>query len=156
MRKHHFTSALVALGLVLANPLQAAPAVSGAWVPEMPPGAHAYGAFMVLENPDDEVVSLVRAEAPGFSKIELHESVNVDGMHRMIEMSEIEIPPAGQTLLQPGGYHVMLIGPQTPLAAGDVVPITLHFSDGSVMQVDAEVRRRDQMKRGHMGGHAGH
>lgn len=155
MKNYLFATALIACAAALAAPLQAAPEVSGAWVPEMPPGAHAYGAFMVLDNPDDAPVALVRAEAPGFAKIELHESVNVDGMHRMIEMEEIAVPAGGQTLLKPGSYHVMLIGPEQRLVAGDRVPLTLHFSDESVVTIEAEVRKREQMMGGH-GHHGGH
>jgi len=140
-------------GLVMvAQAVAAAPKVSDPWVPEMPPGAHAYGAFMVLDNSGDEAVSLIRAEAPGFAKIELHESVDIDGMHRMIEKDEIVIPAQGQTRLAPGGYHIMLIGPEKRLVEGDTVPLTLTFSDGTVIEVDAMVRKREQMMQ-HRHGH---
>jgi len=46
-----------------------------------------------------EAASLIHTEAPGFVKIELHESVDIDGMHRLIEKDEIVIPAQGQTLL---------------------------------------------------------
>lgn len=36
--------------------------------------------------------------------------------------------PAGETVrLQAGGLHLMLVGLRRPLAAGDVVPLTLTF-----------------------------
>jgi periplasmic copper chaperone A len=53
--------------------------------------------------------------------------------------------PAGKRVeLQPGGYHVMLLGLVRPLGAGDSVALTLTLEDKSgkrsTLDVDAEVR----------------
>ena len=39
----------------------------------------------------------------------------------------------------PGGYHVMLIGLRAPLAAGDTVPLSLLFDDGSAARLQLTV-----------------
>lgn len=123
----------------------AAPAISGAWIPEQPPGAMASAVFLTLTNPSDHPEALVGASAPGFKMVQMHKSVEVDGMHRMIQQKKIVIPAQGETRLAPGGYHIMLIGPKTPLVAGDQVPVTLTFSDGTKETVQVPVKKRDSM-----------
>lgn len=116
------------------------------WIAEAPPTAMALAAFMVLENDGETPRSLVAVEAPGFDRIELHQSIEENGVHRMIRQEEIRIPADGQTPLEPGGYHIMLIGIQERLQAGDKVPMRLIFADGENRQVDVPVRRRAFMK----------
>ena len=120
--------------------------VKDAWVAEAPPTAMALAAFMTLENDADVERKLVRAEAPGFDRVELHRSMEVNGMHRMERQDAIAIPANGSTQLAPGGYHVMLIGVQTPRRAGDEIPVTLTFADGETMTIPVPVKRRDFMK----------
>ena len=120
--------------------------VKDAWVAEAPPTAMALAAFMTLENDADVERKLVRAEAPGFDRVELHRSIEVNGVHRMERQDAIAIPADGAARLAPGGYHVMLIGVETPRRAGDEIPVTLTFADGETMTLPVPVKRRDFMK----------
>lgn len=124
---------------------QAAPVISGAWIPEQPPGAMANAVFLVMKNSGDRPDALVKAAAPGFKAVQLHKSIQVNGMHRMIEQKEIVIPAHGETRLAPGGYHIMLIGSSKSLVAGDHVPVTLFFSDGSKETLQVPVKKRAAM-----------
>ncbi len=119
------------------------------WVALAPPGAHATAAFMELENPGEEAIDVVSADADGFKKVELHESVNEDGMHRMIEQERITVPAGGMVRLAPGGYHVMLIGPQRSLEEGETVLVELGLGDGSRIEVQAPVMPRAKRMSGH-------
>jgi copper(I)-binding protein len=44
-------------------------------------------------------------------------------------------------VLQPGGYHVMLIGLKQPLKAGQMVALTLKFSNDQVVSIEAPVQK---------------
>ncbi|MFW6041419.1 MAG: copper chaperone PCu(A)C [Guyparkeria sp.] len=158
MKMTHFAGVRFT-GLLMGASLLASAAVAQAaeldvqkpWVALTPPGAHATAAFMQLHNPGDEPVDVVSADAEGFKAVELHESVNEDGMHRMIEQDRITVP-AGETVsLAPGGYHVMLIGPERSLEEGETVVIDLGLDDGSQLEVEAPIRPRDKAMGG--GGH---
>ncbi|KTG17476.1 hypothetical protein AUR63_09200 [Guyparkeria sp. XI15] len=127
--------------------------VSEPWVALAPPGAHATAGFMELHNPGDEPVDLVAADADGFDAVELHRSVNENGMHRMIEQERITVPAGGSVRLAPGGYHVMLIGIQRELAEGENVTLELTLADGSRQTVDAPVTPRGQAMGSHDSGH---
>jgi hypothetical protein len=147
-----FRGLVLAGSLLMAGIAQAADLeVVDPWVALSPPGAHATAAFMELNNPGDQPVDVVSAEADGFEKVELHRSVNENGMHRMIRQERITVP-AGETVrLAPGGYHVMLIGPERSLEEGEVIDIELGLGDGERMTVEAPVTRREKaMGQGHM------
>ena len=58
----------------------------------------------------------------------------------MRQVKQIDIPAHGDTVLQPGGLHVMLIGLKGELKPGDNVAVTLVFEDGSKKLVEAQVR----------------
>ncbi len=119
------------------------------WIPEAPPNAQAMAAFMVIENDEDKDVKVLNAFAPGFNTIELHKSVEVDGMHKMLKQDALVIPAMGSLTLKPGSYHIMLIGVQDPRPkAGDVIPVRLDFEGGKQMTVQVPVKKRaDMMKR---------
>jgi hypothetical protein len=151
-----FKALLFAAALLTGNVAQAAELhVNEPWVALNPPGAHATAAFMELHNPGDEPIDLVAADADGFDAVELHRSINENGMHRMIEQERITVPAGEAVRLAPGGYHVMLIGIQRELVEGESVTLELTLGDGSRLSVDAPVTPRGQAMGGH-GGHHGH
>ena len=48
--------------------------------------------------------------------------------------------PAGQTVrLEPGGYHLMIIGPKRAFRVGDHIPVALKFEKAGVVKVDFNV-----------------
>ena len=144
---------LLAASLLLGGAVQAADLqVSDPWVALAPPGAHATAAFMTLHNPGEQPIDLVAADADGFQAVELHQSINENGMHRMIEQERITVPAGGSVRLAPGGYHVMLIGPERAPAEGEVLVLALKLGDGTQLSVEAPVKRREQAMGGH--GHA--
>jgi copper(I)-binding protein len=68
----------------------------------------------------------------------------VDGAMKMQEVSGgVPVPAGGQLVLKPGGFHIMLMTPTVTL--GQTVPITLGFSDGSKVTVDAMVKAPTSM-----------
>jgi copper(I)-binding protein len=76
--------------------------------------------------------------------VELHRSAIEDGVMRMRQVEAIEVPASGQMRLEPGGYHLMLIGVKRELRNGDRFPITLEFelSGTQVLEVEVEVGAR--------------
>lgn len=106
-----------------------------------PPGTKVTGAFMTLKNAGAKDAQAVMAESPVANVTELHNHINDGGVMRMRQVKEIVVPAKGETALQPGGYHVMLIDMKAPLKEGDHVLITLGFADGSKKEVHATVRK---------------
>ena len=105
-----------------------------------PPGAQATGAFMTIRNTGNRVVRLVKAECVAAQATELHEHINDQGVMRMRQVPAIELPAMGESVLKPGGYHVMLLGMKQPLQEGEAVVMVLGFDDGSSTRVSAVVK----------------
>lgn len=98
-------------------------------------------AFMTIDNTGDEDVTLVGATSEVAGKVEIHEMLMVDGAMAMQAMDAGLVIEAGRgKVLEPGGYHVMLMDVQTELAPGDEVALTLEFSDGSTEELTVPVK----------------
>jgi copper(I)-binding protein len=102
-------------------------------------------AFLLLLNGTDAPVTLTSVEAsraggPLADAAELHETVEEDGVMKMLPRPEgFEVPAGGSVELAPGGKHVMLIGLAQPLEAGQAFSLTLHFDDGRTLDLSVPV-----------------
>lgn len=137
-------SALAAALLLAGNVLAAAAdavAVHNPYVRQAPPGVQATAAFMVLQNDGGKDAKVLKADSPAALVTEMHQHSNAGGVMKMRPVAAIDIKAHGSATLQPGGLHLMLIDLKAPLQAGQTVPITLHFDDGSSKEVVATVVR---------------
>lgn len=114
--------------------------VENPYVRLVPHSAQATGAFMVIRNAGAEKVKVVGAESKLSQLTELHTHINEGGMMKMRSVPSFEIPAGGETVLKPGGLHVMLIGLQKKLEEGEQIDLTLVFEDGSRKAVKAVVK----------------
>jgi len=116
--------------------------VSEAWVRGTVPGQSETGAFMRIKS--TKALKLLGVSSPVAKKVEIHKMEMDQGVMRMRPMSGLEIPANSSVALEPGSYHVMLIGVTKPLVKGQKVPMTLEFQnmDGkkSSTEIQAEVR----------------
>lgn len=95
------------------------------------------GAFGVFENNTDADIVITSFSANVGTIFELHEVV--DG--RMREMAgDMIIPAGGEYVLQPGSNHLMLMGLDEAIAAGDTVELTIVLSDGTTLVEELPVR----------------
>lgn len=95
------------------------------------------GVFFEITNNHDEDVVLVGGSAAGVETVEVHEVVN--GLMRL-KPGGLNIAGGQTEILKPGGNHVMLIGLDGALIAGDEITFTLEFSDGHSVDVTAPVK----------------
>jgi copper(I)-binding protein len=115
--------------------------VHDAWTRESPMLALAAGAFMVIENTTTQPDALVGATSPAADLVELHQTARAaDGTMAMTPVESIPVPAGGRAVLEPGGYHAMLIGLRAPLEAGTSIEITLRFEHASPRTVHALVQ----------------
>lgn len=107
----------------------------------VPPGMENTVGFMVLKNAGAKQHVLIKAASPAARTTELHIHLQTNGMMEMRPVKQIDIPARGETSLQPGGLHLMLIGLKKSLQEGNAIPLTLTFEDGSSKQITATVRK---------------
>jgi copper(I)-binding protein len=115
-------------------------AVVDPYVRQAPPGAQASAAFMVLRNLTDKDARVIKADTSASKITQLHTHLNENGVMKMRQVAFVDVKAHGETALQPGGLHVMMIDLKGPLKEGDKVAITLGFEDGSSKTIEAPVR----------------
>jgi copper(I)-binding protein len=116
--------------------------VSDAWALPSPMMERAGAAYMVLRNNGAAADKLLSVESDVAKTIELHETKESSGMMAMSPVPNIPVPANGKAELKPGGFHVMLIGLNRELKAGDKVQLTLNFEKAGKVPVTAEVKEQ--------------
>ena len=98
-------------------------------------------AFMDVKNKGaaDKIVS---AHCDCAKATELHDMKMADGKMLMMQVPAMDVPANGDLKLKPGSYHIMLIGLNRPLVAGETLPIKLKFEKAGEVTVQAQVKDR--------------
>lgn len=115
-------------------------------------------AYMRIDNAGGEADRLVGATFADAERVEIHETVMDGDVASMVHMPDgLDVPADGEVVLQPGGYHVMIMGLSSPLEDGDTAAITLQFEVAGDMDISAPVRtmNMDMDGMGDMGGQRG-
>ena len=87
----------------------------------------------------DEADSLRSASTDVASEVQIHETVmSDDGTMSMRSVPRLELPAGGQLVLEPGGYHLMLVQVDE-LEVGDTISVILTWEVAGEMTVDAEI-----------------
>ena len=133
---------LLAVGLAACAPGTSTSGitVTDAWARTSATIDGAGAAYMILHNGSGEADKLIGAASTAAATVEMHESMEMDGMMSMSPVDSIEVPAGGQAELAPGGLHIMLIGLTQELKAGDKITLTLTFEKAGQVEVTAEVR----------------
>lgn len=113
-------------------------------------GAKVGGGYMTITNSGDSADTLIEVKAD-FPRVEIHETVEEDGVAKMNYVGRIDIPAGETVMLKPGGLHVMFMGLSEPLTEGDKIPATLVFENAGEVEVTFNVEARGE---GH--DHSGH
>jgi len=114
-------------------------AVRGAWARTADSGATG-GAYLTVVNNDSTATVLTGVASPVATSVEVHESMQHDGMTHMMPRTAVTIGARDSVVMAPGGLHVMLNQLTRALVAGDSVPLTLRFADGDSLRVSVPVR----------------
>jgi len=113
------------------------------WVREAPPTAGVLAGYMTLINRGKSPVTMTSVNSPVFERVEMHRTSIENGIARMLPQDVIHIPPGSQVVFEPGGLHLMLIGPHQPLRSGDTVTLYLELDNGQRLPFDAPVIRQN-------------
>ncbi len=99
---------------------------------------------MIVLNGLDVPVRLTSVSGDVAAAVELHETINQDGVMKMVPQPDgFEIPAGGSVELKPGGKHVMMIGLVSPLEVGQQFPLTLNFDNGESLALNVPVMAMD-------------
>ncbi len=97
------------------------------------------GAYMMLTSTAED--RLVAAETPAAARAELHTHLMDNGVMKMRPVEGgIPVAPGAPTMLQPGGFHVMLMGLTGPMTEGETIDLTLTFEKAGKVTLQVPVR----------------
>ena len=88
-------------------------------------------AYGRLSNTGPTAVDIVDFTSDGFDEISLHETTIENGISRMKRVPAWTLEPGSELLLEPGGRHLMLVGPHRQLGPGDEIQLTIYTSSGA-------------------------
>ncbi len=114
--------------------------VTDAWARPSPMMDRAGVVYMVLQNNSSVDDKLLSAQSDVAKTIELHETKQSGDMMEMSPIPNIPLPSNGKAELKPGGMHMMLVGLNRELKAGDKINFTLFFDKAGQVPVTVEVR----------------
>lgn len=139
------TVALVALplfgGFACASEYKAGDIeVEHPWARATPGRAKNGAAFMKLENHGGTDDRLMAVSGDVANRVELHTHLHENGVMKMRPSGPIPIPAHGHAMLQPGSFHVMMIGLKAPLVEGEMFPLTLTFEKSGSVTVNVMVK----------------
>ena len=118
--------------------------VSGAFTRATLPGAKAAGGFMTITNNGDEADRLVGVSTKTAKTTEVHEMKMEGDVMKMSKLADgLDIPGGATVALEPGGYHVMMMGLGQGLFEGACVEVVLEFEKAGELPVQLSVGSTD-------------
>jgi copper(I)-binding protein len=118
-----------------------APTIEDVWARPGTAGAES-AAYLTITGSAGGADALLSASSPGANMVELHEvSTDTDGMTGMHPIDRLDIPAGVIVRLEPGGYHLMIMGLKADLAVGGTLQLELVFEKAGKVTVEAEIRQ---------------
>lgn len=101
-------------------------------------------AYLMITNNGDDADRLVSVSTDVAEVVEIHEVTMTDNVMEMSPLHDgLEIPAGESVSLEPGGYHIMLIGLTKSLIAGEDYELTLSFEHAGEVTVTVPIFRTE-------------
>ncbi|HTO60758.1 MAG TPA: copper chaperone PCu(A)C [Bradyrhizobium sp.] len=113
--------------------------ISNPWSRATPQGAKVGAGYLVIENRGTRPDRLLGGSMEDAARFEIHDVVVENGVMKMRELKDIELPPGGAIEAKPGGRHIMFVGLVHPLAAGEKARGALQFEHAGRVEVEFQV-----------------
>jgi periplasmic copper chaperone A len=144
-----FAACLLVAGAAMAQTGQVE--LKDAWARATPGKAETGAAYLTIVSPATD--RLVSVSTPVAKKAELHTMTTEGGVMKMRPLDGVDVPAGQPVTLKPGGAHIMLMGLNQPLQAGQSFPLTLSFEKAGQREVTVAVEKAGAMgPQGHAGG----
>jgi copper(I)-binding protein len=119
--KYIFMAAMLCLVVAQANAREVT--VSNAWARASAPGQDSAAVSLHIVSQKD--ASIVSVSSDASASAEIHSMVMDGDIMRMRALDALPLAAEKEIALGDDGNHLMLIGLKKPLAAGDIVPVTI-------------------------------
>ena len=118
--------------------------VDDAWIRPTPPVSNVAAFYLTVRNDGETVDAVVGASAPRCQEIEIHQTSTVDGVASMgpAERAQLEVAPGAGLVFEPSGLHVMCLGLDEPVVAGERLTLTVELDRAGSVMVEAVAENR--------------
>ncbi len=113
--------------------------VAHPWARATPGGAKVGSAYLEIKAAPGKGDRLVAAQSPVAGSAEIHNHIMDGNIARMRRVEAVPVAGGKSVVLEPSGYHVMLMDLKQPLKEGDLIKLTLVFERAGEIEVDATV-----------------
>ncbi len=109
------------------------------WSRATPPAAKSGAAYLVIDNTGAEDDTLKSLSTPLATSAMIHTTEIKNDIMVMSHVMALAIPAGGSVALEPGGYHIMLMGLKSPLKASETMTLTLNFEKAGAVTIDVPI-----------------
>ena len=114
-------------------------AIEGAYVRASLGRAPNSAAYMTVTTAGAEPDRLIGGSTPAAERVELHATLQEDGVMKMRPLQAVEVAPGEAAVLQPGGVHLMLLNLTEPLVEGETIDLSLSFERAGVVTLEVPI-----------------
>jgi len=114
--------------------------IENAWVKNAPHVVPARAAYLKISNTSSTVETISHFSSTHFKMVEVHETRLNNGVYSMHQLDIIQIEPHSSVELKPKGKHLMLMMPTEPLNMLKHIQLTIHYHNGSTIQIIAPIK----------------
>lgn len=104
--------------------------IQDGWARINPVAGRPSSAYVTIHHGGTGADALIGASTPIAGRTEIHQHQMTGGVMRMVKIASIPIAADSETILQPGGYHLMLFDMKSLPKPGSRVPLQLTFKSG--------------------------
>ena len=114
--------------------------VTNGWVTRPIADVENAAGYMQLTNTGHEPLQVVAVHCEFARHCHLHQVTHDQGIVRMKSVSEIDVLPKTTVKLEPGGYHVMVMGITEEFRHAEIMPVELETQAGVRVRVELQIR----------------
>ena len=115
--------------------------ITDAWIKNLPPVIPMRAGYMKIRNSQDADLTILAVTSDAFEKIEIHQTMQKDGMMNMQKQQHLTIAAGASEFLQPGSLHLMMMNPAKQLKPGDEVKVQLHPDNSTSQTINMVVKK---------------
>ena len=106
------------------------------------PGNTVTSGYTKITNNTDVTISIDSITSPDFETVEIHETIIVNGIARMIEIEQLTIPANNDIVLKRGGKHFMFFDPKKNLNIGQNIKLDIKLSNNENLKFEVPAKSR--------------
>ena len=106
------------------------------------PGNTVTSGYTKITNNTDVTISIDSITSPDFETVEIHETIIVNGIARMIEIEQLTIPANNDVVLKRGGKHFMFFNPTKNINIGQNIKLDIKLSNNENLKFEASAKLR--------------